>query len=66
MPSAQEPPSAKPFFEPLPEPETLVEPWVYPQVPWQPPQNVVPVIAPVGLVLARTEDTVVALTGLDV
>ena len=66
MPSAQEPPSAEPFFEPLPEPETLVEPRVYPQIPWQPPQNVVPVIAPVSLVLARTEDTVVALTGLDV
>jgi len=40
---------AEPFFEPLPEPEPVEDrPPFYPQLPWQPPINVVPVIVPLG------------------
>ncbi|HEY7718165.1 MAG TPA: hypothetical protein VH915_05355 [Pedococcus sp.] len=57
----------EPFFEPLPEPEPVVErPKTYPQFAWQPPLNVVPVSVPVSVELARTDDTVVRLHGFDV
>ena len=60
-------PGAGPFFEPLPEPEPVEErPRFYVQLPWQPPINVVPVIVPLSLELARTDDTVVRLHGMDV
>ena len=58
---------AEPFFEPLPEPEPVEDrPPFYPQLPWQPPINVVPVIVPLSVELARTHDTVVCLHGMDV
>ena len=58
---------AEPFFEPLPEsPRVEDQPRVYVQMPWQPPVNIVPVSVGGTVVLARTDDTVVAITGLEV
>lgn len=66
MPSPHEQPP-EPFFEPLPPPEAHTEPErIYFQAPWQPPQNVVPVPVPISVELARTDDTVVALTAMEV
>ena len=66
MPPPHEQPP-EPFFEPLPPPELHTEPErVYFQAPWQPPQNVMPVPVPISVELARTGDTVVALTGMEV
>jgi len=65
MPPPHEQPP-EPFFEPLPPPELHTEPErVYFQAPWQPPQNVMPVPVPISVELARTGDTVVALTGME-
>src|SRR6476646_8771511 len=51
------------FFPPLPEPEPEPEqPRQYPVFPGQPPENWLPGLVPWCLVLARTDDTVVALT----
>jgi len=59
-------PVAEPFFEPLPEPQRAEDqPPVYVQMLWQPPVNVVPVSVGGTVELARTDDTVVALTGLE-
>lgn len=58
---------AEPFFEPLPQPPGAEDqPPVYVQLPWQPPVNVVPVSVGGTVVLARTDDTVVAMAGLEV
>jgi len=60
-------PVAEPFFEPLPpSPAAEDQPPVYVQMPWQPPVNVVPVSVGGTVELARTDDTVVAVTGLGV
>lgn len=57
----------EPFFEPLPEPPSGDEaPPGYFQNPAAPPENVVPVPVPHSVVLARTEDTVLVLGGLEV
>lgn len=59
-------PAAEPFFEPLPEPQRVEDQGpVYVQMPWQPPVNVVPVSVGGTVELARTDDTVVALTSLE-
>jgi hypothetical protein len=59
-------PYAEPFFEPLPEPQRVEDQeQVYVQMPWQPPNNVVPVSVGGTVELARTDDTVVALTSLE-
>lgn len=59
-------PAAEPFFEPLPAPQQAADqPPVYVQLPWQPPLNVVPVSVGGTAALARTDDTVVALTRLE-
>ena len=59
-------PVTQPFFEPLPpSPAAEDQPPVYVQMPWQPPINVVPVSVGSTVVLARTDDTVVALTSLE-
>ena len=51
------------FFPPLPEPEPRHEPpRQYPVFPGQPPENWLPGLVPWCVVLARTDDTVVALT----
>ena len=56
----------KPFFEPLPPPPPQEQrERVYPSFAWEPPHNVVPVPLAVSLELARTEDTVLVLTGLE-
>jgi hypothetical protein len=59
-------PVAEPFFEPLPpSPTAADQPPVYVQMPWQPPVNVVPVSVGGTVELARTDDTVVALSSLE-
>jgi hypothetical protein len=66
MSSPTEPPP-EPFFEPLPEPEPLGEPpRVYLKTPWQPPQNIVPVPLDTSVELARTDDTVLVLSDVEV
>ena len=58
---------AEPFFEPLPERQRVEDHRpVYVQMPWQPPVNVVPVSVGGTVVLGRTDDTVVAMAGLEV
>ncbi len=65
--SDQTPDAAGPFFEPLPPPQPPEQHQrVYPSFPWEPPPNVVPVPLAVSLELARTDDTVLVLTGLEV
>ena len=53
----------EPFFEPLPVPDDEPEgARVVGNVPWVPPLNVVPVLVPLGVELAATDDVVLGLT----